>query len=317
MLSMLSRNNLRKGKLASLTIALIFLFIISFVAQPVAANVDTSPLVSTKWLADHLKDKDIRIIHIGSMVPESQKNFGAKHIPGSVFVGIGDLMGAIGNGSTPPDKAAFEALMGRLGVSNDSHVVIAGSGGGNPFTTGAFWLMKYQGHHDVSYLDGGIKKWIAENRATTGEATNVMPSKYTASPDSSIIAYADDVLAAIKNNKIVIIDVRGEDEYTGQNNAVKNQRTGHIPSAINMNFYTSNLNPDGTFKSVAELKSLYESKGVTPDKEIITYCQGGVRAANTHLVLKYLLGYKNVKNYIGSWGEWGNRLDPAKYPVEK
>jgi thiosulfate/3-mercaptopyruvate sulfurtransferase len=303
-------------KLLVLFVAVFLLLFSVSVPRISYANGSSSPLVETDWLAKHLNDPEISIVFVPRPSQDARKNFDSKHIPGSVYMSIGDLMGAMGNGSAPPDSAKFEALMGRLGISNSSKVVITGASGGNPFTTAAFWLMKYNGHSDVSYLNGGVNKWLKENRQTTSDATKVTPANYKASPDISIFATADDVAAGIKDNKVVILDVRGADEYSGKN-AMKNKRAGHVPGAVNMNFYSTNLNQDETFKSVSDLKAAYEAKGITGDKEVITYCQGGVRAAHTFFVLKHLLGYPNVKNYVGSWGEWGNRLDPAKYPVEK
>jgi thiosulfate/3-mercaptopyruvate sulfurtransferase len=287
--------------------------------QPVFANGSTSVLVETQWLVDNLKKPEIRIVYVGSMSPKSMASFGGKHIPGSAYLSIGSLMGALGDGSMPPDKAKFEALMGKLGISNDTHVVVYGTGGGNPFITNAFWLMKYFGHNKVSYLNGGITKWTQEKRGTaTGAPAQITPTKYKAVPDESVRADANYVLQNLKNPKVAIVDTRGADAYSGKMNEVPgaNKRTGHIPGAINLNFYPTNLNKDGTFKSVKDLKAAYEAKGVTKDKEAITYCQGGFRSAHTYFVLKHLLEYPKVRNYIGSWGEWSN-LDPAKYPLEK
>lgn len=287
--------------------------------QPVFANGSTPALVETQWLADNLKKSEIRIIHVGSPSPKSMENFGKQHIPGAVYVKINSLIEVLGNGSTPPDKAGFETLMGRLGISNATHVVVYGTGGGNPFITNAFWLMKYFGHNKVSYLNGGITKWTQEKRKiTTGAPEKIKSATYKAAPDASVFANAGYVLQNLKNSKVVIVDTRGADAYSGKMNEVPgaNKRTGHIPGAINLNFYPTNLNKDGTFKSVKELKAIYESKGVIKDKEAITYCQGGFRSAHTYFVLKHLLEYPKVRNYVGSWGEWSN-LDPAKYPLEK
>lgn len=300
-------------KLLAGLLSLFFVLALFAGFQPAHANGAVSSLVETQWLADNLKNPDIRIIHLGS----NEQGFNFKHIPGSVFVGIGDLMGAVGNGSAPPDKAKFEGLMSRLGVGNNTHAVIVGSASGPPFPVTVFWLMKYHGHEKVSFVNGGITKWIKENRVMTSDATKVSPAKYNSSPDGSVYATADFVVKNIKNPKTAIVDVRAADEYSGQNSLGMNKRVGHIPGVTNLEFRSTNLNADGTFKSVNDLKAAYEAKGVTGDKEVIIYCQGGIRAANTYFVLKHILGYPNVKNYVGSWGEWGNRLDPATYPVEK
>jgi len=281
----------------------------------------TPALVETKWLADNLDKSDIRIVYVAAMSPKDKENFDSKHIPGSTYLSIGSLMGALGDGSMPPDKAKFEAFMGKLGIRNDTHVVLYGTGGGNPFIPTALWLMKYFGHDKVSYLDGGFAKWSEgglKTHSSADKSIEIKPADFKAAPDESIRADANHVLQNLKNSKVVIVDARGLDAYKGIMNEVpdKNKRTGHIPGAINLNFYTTNLKEDGTFKSVEDLKAAYEAKGVTKDKEIITYCQGGVRSAHTYFVLKHLLGYPKVRNYVGSWGEWSN-LDSAKYPLVK
>ncbi|MDO8283012.1 MAG: sulfurtransferase [Thermodesulfovibrionia bacterium] len=300
-------------KLVAYLVSLLLLLSLFSGFQNAYANGAVAPLVETQWLADNLKKPDIRILHIG----EVENNFNAKHIPGSVFLNVGDLMGLLGNGSMAPDKAKFEGTMSRLGIDNDAHVVIVGSATGTPFPVTAFWLMKSQGHNKVSLLNGGVTKWVNENRQMTGDPASIKTSKYTAKPDLSVFADAKYVLANIKNPKVAILDVRGADEYLGANAIGMNKRTGHIPGAVNLDSMPTSNNNDGTFKSVKDLQAAYAAKGVTKDKEVITYCQGGVRAANTYFALKHILGYPNVRNYVGSWGEWGDQLDPAKYPAEK
>ena len=307
-------HNSLAGKVSILLFSLLLFVCISAGINNADANGQVQHLVNTQWLADNLKADNMRLIHMAT--PGGQKeHFDMKHIPGSVYLGIGELMGVFGNGSTPPDKAGFETLMSSLGISNDTHVVVVG-GEGNPFVAGTFWLMKYFGHDRVSMMDGGVKKWMGENRPTTGEATTVTATKYSATADSSLYANADDVLKNIKNKNAAIVDTRNAGEYSGQDNSTQNKRTGNIPGSIHMDFYATNLNPDGTFKSAGDLKAAYEAKGITADKEVITYCQGGIRAAHTLFVLKYMLGYPNVKNYVGSWSEWGSRLDFTKYPAD-
>ncbi len=302
-------------KILTVLFALVFLVSLAVGLQPAYANGNVQPLVDTQWLADNLNNENLKIVHVASMGGKKE-HFDMKHVPGSVYLGIGELMGGLGGSSTPPDKAKFETLMGALGINNDSHVIILGGSGDNVFIYGAFWLMKYHGQKNVSILDGGVRKWMKEGRKTSGKPTPIKNTKYSASPDSSIFATADDVLKSINNSKAALVDVRGTDEYIGTN-VMGNKRTGHVPGSIHMEFYSSNMTQDGTFKSLKDLQSTYTAKGVTKDKEVIIYCQAGVRAANTHFVLQYLLGYPNVKNYVGSWGEWSSRLDPSKYPVEK
>lgn len=302
-------------KVVSVLIVFLLSLSVSLLFQPFFASAETQPLVETQWLADNLNNKDIRIVHVSGLAEDAQQKFDGSHIPGAVFLSIGDLMTAIGDGSAAPDNAAFAKLAGGMGISNDTHIIIAGMDGTNPFTTGAFWLFKYHGHKKISYLNGGVKKWTAENRAMTADATAVKEATYSCGADSSIFTTADYVLASMKNPGVVIVDVRSPDEFSGKANPMENKRTGHIPGSLNLEFAASNLNADGTFKPVDDLKAFYSSKGVTADKEIILYCEGGVRASHTHFVLKYLLGYPNAKVYVGSMGEWTNRLDPEKYPL--
>ncbi len=274
------------------------------------------PVVETAWLSDHLNKSDISIVFVDNW-PSTKEAFNAKHIPGSEFVDIGSLMGTLGNGATPPDKAKFQAMMSKLGIKNGDHVILYGADGKNPFTLSLFWLMEYFGHKDVSYLNGGLQKWNSEHRKSTSEAPQAAPTKYkAASPDKSILVDAKYVLGKLNKSNAVLVDARGTDEYTGKVNVGQSKRVGHIPGALDLGYYKTNFNTsNGTLKSAAELKAAYESKGVTKDKEVIVYCHGGVKAANAYFVLKHILGYKNVKNYVGSWGEWANRVDFNKYPI--
>lgn len=273
------------------------------------------PLVETSWLEDNLNDPDIRLVYVGDMSSTDKGNFYSRHIPGSVYLSADRLMDLLGDGSTPPDTAQFETLMGELGISNSSHIVVYGSGGSNPYVSGALWLMKYNSCKFLSYLNGGLLKWTAEGRQTTAELTKITPSTYSALPYYHVYADADYVQQNINNSDVVIIDARGSDEYLGIKSKGKN-RTGHIPGAINLNFSSTNLNNDETFKSIDELKSAYESKGITKDKEIIVYSQEGLRSTHTYFVLQFLLKYPNVKNYVGSINEW-SKLDSAKYRLKK
>jgi len=304
-----------KRKFLVCLFSILILFGCFSVQQAAFAN-GVQPLVETSWLADNLNNPSLSIVYVGGPASK-QENFEAKHIPGSVFLDFFTLMGIIGDGSTPPNKAKFEALAGGLGISNDKHVII--HSGDSLFGAGAFWLFDYFGHKKLSMMNGTIAKWMNEGRPTAAGSSAIKPASYKASPNSAVFATADDVLKDIKNPKAVIVDTRGADEYTGKMSppGVQNKLMGRIPGSVHLDFYSTNLNNDGTFKAVKDLKPAYEAKGVTKDKEVVTYCQAGIRAAHSYFVIKHLLGYPNVKNYIGSWGEWGNRLDAAKYPVEK
>jgi len=285
------------------------LFVISLAAgyQNAFAG-GSSPLVETQGLSDNMSS--VKLVYVGFVGDDNKQKYDAEHIAGSAYMPMGELMGAM-MGSGTPDKAQFEALMGKLGISNDSHVVLYSTPAANPFVPGAYWLMKYFGHSNVSILNGSLDKWKADGKKTTGDATSVTPAKYSASAgNASMFADAAHVMSNKKNS--VVIDTRGADEYKGEKEVTYIKAKGHIPGAVNMNFYPTNRNGNGTYKSAADLKAAYAN--VPMDKEVITYCEGGPRAADAYFVMKEILGYPNVKVYIGSWMEWGN---DTKYPVEK
>ena len=309
------RERMVRRKFLTVLCALFIFSLLFFSHQTVSAGADAQALVETSWLSDNLKNPGLAIVYVGG--PASKKeNFELKHIPGAVYLDFGTLMGTLGDGNTPPDKAKFEALAGSLGIGNDKHVIV--HSGDTLFSSAAFWLFDYFGHKKVSLLNGTITKWMNEGRATEGGPAKITPATYKAAPNASLLATADDVLKNLKNPKAVILDVRSAGEFKGTEDPTKqNKKLGRIPGAVNLDFFSTNLNNDGTFKSANELKASYEAKGVTKDKEIIVYCQGGVRAAVSAVALEHILGYPKVRNYVGSWGEWGNRLDTAKYPIEK
>ncbi|MCS7222249.1 MAG: sulfurtransferase [Anaerolineae bacterium] len=266
-------------------------------------------LVDTNWVAENLHKEGIRLVDVSSK-PEV---YAEGHIPGAVYVNWQTDL-------TNPDDPVkgqiltaqqLEALLGRLGIDNQTTVVFYDDSN-SLFATRAFWVLKYYGHQDVRVLDGGRKKWVAEGRELSQEVPNVTPTTYKAGePNLAIRATWEQVLASLKQPDKVILDARSPKEYTGQD--VRSARGGHIPGAINLE-WTSQMNPDGTFKPVAELRKLYEQVGVQPDQQVFTYCQTGVRGAHSWFVLTQLLGFENVVNYDGSWEEWGNRTD---LPIER
>lgn len=311
-----TQNTSNRSLLGFLTLLFFALLLVS--SQPALAGSDAGSLVETQWMADNLKTPSVSIVHVGSFFAPYDQDYKPAHVPGARYMSVGDVMNVLGNGSKSPDMAAFEGVMGRLGISNDSHVVLYGNNGSNALVATSFWLMKYFGHNKVSIMNGGFAKWTKEKRETSASAETAAPSKYKASANESMYANADTVLKGISDAKTVIIDVRSADEYKGLKSMGPAPKImGHIKGAVNLDYEKTNLNQDGTFRSANDLRSAYEAQGVKKDKDIIVYCDGGVRASNTVFVLKYLLGYPNVRNYVGSWGEWGNRLDPAKYPAEK
>jgi thiosulfate/3-mercaptopyruvate sulfurtransferase len=288
------------------------LFVISLVAGYQNAYAGAGPLVETKWVKDNMAN--VKPVYVGTEVENDMKKYEGEHIAGSAYMPMCELMGAI-MGSGTPDKAKFESLMGKLGVSNDSHVVLYSTPAANPFIPGAYWLMKYFGHTNVSILNGSLDKWKRDGHSVISNAENISPTTYTASAgNASIFADGAYVLKNLKNEKVAIVDSRGSDEYTGQKKVSYIKRAGHIPGAINLNFYPTHRNNDGSYKSVADIKKAYEAAGVTMDKEVVAYCEGQPRAADAYFVLKELSGYQNVKVYVGSWMDWGNN---EQYPVEK
>ncbi|MGH9718370.1 MAG: sulfurtransferase [Candidatus Acidiferrales bacterium] len=271
-------------------------------------------LVSTDWVAEHANDPKVRLIEVD--VDTSAYSQG--HIAGAVgWNWQTQLQDNVRRDLI--DKAALERLLGQSGVSNDTTVILYGDNN-NWFAAYALWQLKYYGHNDVRLMNGGRKKWQAEKRPLTADAAKVTPATYRATgPDETIRAHKEEISSAVdKKKKGLLVDVRSPDEFTGKIIAPPGmtetaQRAGHIPGAANIP-WSQAAREDGTFKSVEDLKQLYQGKGVTGDGEVIAYCRIGERSSHTWFVLKYLLGYQNVKNYDGSWTEWGNLVGA---PIEK
>jgi thiosulfate/3-mercaptopyruvate sulfurtransferase len=265
-------------------------------------------LVSTEWVAQHLEDPKVRIVESD----EDVLLYDIGHIPGAVKLDWHtDLQNQVERDFV--DKAEFEALMAKAGIANDTTVVIYGDRN-NWYAAYALWLFKYYGHEDVRLMNGGRAKWETEGRPFTREVPSYPATNYTAKDaDESIRAYRDDVLAQVKAGAPALIDVRSPAEYTGEVIHMQGysqegaQRGGHVRGAQNIP-WSKAANDDGTFKSVPELHAIYDPTGVTPDKEVIAYCRIGERSSHTWFVLTYLLGYPNVRNYDGSWTEWGSMV---------
>ena len=274
-------------------------------------------LVDTQWIEDHLNDEGLRIVEVDY---DPVANYELGHIPGSVLVQWkADINDPIARNIL--SKQAFEELLQKIGVDNDTTVALYGDFN-NWFAAFAFWVFKYYGFNDVRLINGGRKKWLLEDRPITKEVQSNLNGNYKVAkeqePDKNIRVYLDYVKNTLGTKSLV--DVRSPKEFTGEITAPPEyptehaQRGGHIPGATNIPWSQAVNDNDGTFKSVGELKTLYESKGITPDKEIIAYCRIGERSSHTWFVLKYLLGYPDVKNYDGSWTEWGNLI---ANPIEK
>jgi len=271
-------------------------------------------LVSTEWAAQHLNDPKIRLVEVD--VDTSAYDQG--HIPGAVgWNWQTQLQDNIRRDLI--SKQALEQLLGRSGISNDTTILLYGDNN-NWFAAYALWQLKYYGHKDARLINGGRKKWVEEKRPLTTEPSKVTPAAYHATgPDESIRARKEDVFSIVeKRSRGNLVDVRSVDEFTGKIIAPPGmsetaQRAGHIPTAANVPWAQA-ANEDGTFKSADQLQQLYGSKGVSGKDEIIAYCRIGERSSHTWFVLKYLLGYDRVKNYDGSWTEWGNLVGA---PIEK
>jgi thiosulfate/3-mercaptopyruvate sulfurtransferase len=271
-------------------------------------------LVTTDWLAEHLNDQDVVVAE----VDENTDLYEEGHIAGAVKLHWReDLQDPVERDLV--DKLSFERLMSERGISNDTTLVLYGDKN-NWFAAYAYWYLKIYGHQDVRILDGGRQKWTDESREFTTDAPQPRQAEYQAGErDESIRTYRDTVRGEIGEESKALIDVRSPQEYAGDLVAPPGyeqegaQRAGHIPTAASIPWATA-VRDDGTFKSADELRELYESKGVTPEKQVTAYCRIGERSAHTWFVLRELLGYENVKNYDGSWTEWGNLVD---VPIEK
>jgi len=270
--------------------------------------VNPNAIVSTQWLADHLNDPKVRIVEV-DMNPQQNQN---AHILGAVFWNIfTDL--ARPDLRLNLEASAVEGLLSRSGITPETTVVAYGS---YPGTGGCiFWLLTLFGHTRVRVLNGGHQKWKAEGRPVTENLSTVAATEYRIRQplNHNMRVLPEEIQASFARPEQVLLDVRTPEEYAGEQFLMKppegSERAGHIPGAIYAEHLLT-LNEDGTFKSFDELKALYESKGITPDKEIFPYCAIGARAGYVWFVLKYLLGYPKVRNYDGSWNEW-SRLPNA------
>ncbi len=271
-------------------------------------------LVSTDWVAQHSKDPNVRIAE----VDVDTNAYKEGHVPGAIGWSWHTQLCAVVRRDIL-SKAEFEKLMADSGISNATTVILYGDNN-NWFAAWALWQMKIYGHSDVRLMDGGRRKWLEEGRELTTDVPQIARSSYTVrgEPDFSIRAYLGDAQAASAQKSAALVDVRSPDEFTGRILAPPGlpetcQRGGHVPGARNIP-WAKVCNEDGTFKSADELRALYEGEGVTPDRPTIAYCRIGERSSHTWFVLKYLLGYPDVKNYDGSWTEWGNLV---RAPIER
>lgn len=273
-------------------------------------------LVSTEWVADHLEDPAVRIIESN----EDPLLYPSGHIPGAVQVDWArDLNDPVRRDYL--SREGFEALMSRIGVTPQTTVVFYGDKN-NWWATYAFWVFQLFGHTDARVMDGGRAKWEKEGRPLTRQVPDYAPTEYTAPErdDQQIRAFRSEVMGHIESQR-PLVDVRSAAEYSGEKLHMPDYpqegalRGGHIPGAVNVP-WSKAVNPeDGTFKPVDQLRQIYEGEqGLNASEDVITYCRIGERSSHTWFVLKYLLGYPQVRNYDGSWTEWGNLVN---VPIER
>ena len=281
--------------------------------SPTKATQQSSVLVTTDWVAQHLGDASIRIVE----VDVDTKAYGEGHVPNATgWAWDTQLCDTVRRDIIP--QAKFEKLLGDSGIDPDTTIILYGDNN-NWFAAWALWQLKVYGHREVKLMNGGRKKWIAEGRELSTETPKTGAKTYNAQkPDYSIRAFLPEVMKASAERAAQLVDVRSPQEYSGEILAPPGlpetcQRGGHIPGAKSIPWGKA-CNEDGTFKSVEELRALYGGSGITGEKPVIAYCRIGERSSHTWFVLKYLLGYANVKNYDGSWTEWGNLVAA---PIEK
>jgi thiosulfate/3-mercaptopyruvate sulfurtransferase len=270
-------------------------------------------LVSTDWVQEHLDDDSIRIVE----VDENPALYAESHIPGAIgFDWQKDLQDQVKRDFLGPKE--FGELFGSRGISNDHTIVLYGDRN-NWFAAYTYWYLNYYGHDNVRLMNGPREKWIGEGKPTSKEVPSHPAAKFEATgPNDDIRAKRDEMLKLVDTDT-QLVDVRSPQEFSGELIAMAGyeqegaQRGGHIPGAANIPWAQA-VNEDGTFKSVDDLRQLYEGKGVLNGNDIVAYCRIGERSAHTWFVLHELLGNHNVKNYDGSWTEWGNMV---AVPVEK
>lgn len=271
-------------------------------------------LVDSSWVADHLNDSNVRLIE----ADEDVLLYEVGHIPGAVKLDWHvDVQNPLSRDFV--DQEGLEKLFSKWGITNDTTIVLYGDRN-NWYAAYSYWLFTQYGHKSLKILNGGRIKWEAEGRPYTKEVPHYAATTYHAQPaDESIRAFRDQVLAGLNDSNVRLIDVRSPQEYSGELLHMVNypqegaQRAGHIPGAKNIPWAVA-ANADGTFKSAEELREIYKNKDITPDKNVVSYCRIGERSAHTWFVLTRLLDFKNVRNYDGSWTEWGSLV---RSPIER
>ncbi len=290
-------------------------YVIAGRLEPKLSYAKPEVLVDTRWVEQHLIDPKLRIVEVDY---DPTANYQLGHIPGAV---LWDWRRDL-NHPIQRDILSREQLQDLLetsGIDKDTKIALYGDFN-NWFAAYAFWDLQYYGVKNVVLINGGRKKWIDEDKPLTQEVLKPQRSKFSVpGPNETIRVYLRDVADVYRKPNTILVDVRGPKEFTGEITAPPEypnehaQRGGHIPGAVNIP-WSQAVREDGTFKEVGDLKKLYEGQGVTKDKDIVTYCRIGERSSFTWFVLHYLLGYDRVRNYDGSWTEWGNLV---RNPIEK
>jgi thiosulfate/3-mercaptopyruvate sulfurtransferase len=283
-------------------------------SSAIAGYAHPEALVETDWLAAHAADPGVRVFE----VDVDTTAYSQGHVPGAIGLNwktelqqqpVRDLI----------SRSELDALLSRSGVNPDTTIVVYGDNN-NWFAAWFFWLLKYYGHADVRLVNGGRVKWLAEGRPLTTDVPTYVATTYTAgAPDGSIRALRDYVQQVLAKNGRTLVDVRSPKEFSGELFAPENlpqegaQRAGHIAGAVNVPWSTA-VAADGRFKTADELREIYAGAGLRPDTETIAYCRIGERSSHTWFVLRYLLGHDRVRNYDGSWTEWGSLIGA---PIER
>lgn len=258
-------------------------------------------LVETAWLTARLGDPTLRIVDMST----ERKDYLAGHIPGAVYVSVDEIREVVPEGGYRlPAKQQVEAILSRLGIGNDTMVVIYDDSGGL-HASRLFFTLDVFGHTKMALLDGGIQAWHRGNGPVSKDLPKITRASYRATPHPERVVRAEWIVGALKDPRVALADARSPKEYRGEE--LFSKRGGHIPGAKNIE-WAQHLRPDKTFKSLDELKAMYATQGVIPGKTVVTYCQTHHRASHAYFVLR-LLGYDDVRGYDRSWAEWGNRDD--------
>ncbi|MDQ2816776.1 MAG: sulfurtransferase [Candidatus Eremiobacteraeota bacterium] len=276
-------------------------------------DIGAAYLVSTEWAAQNLRSAGLRFVEVDVDTAAYQTG----HLPGAVGFNWQTQLNSSVRRDIPTVQE-MEDLLSSHGIANDTSILLYGDNN-NWFAAYAFWLLNYYGHDKVRLIDGGRKKWLAEGRPLDTATVSYPRSDYrVARINRQLRVKRDDVLQAVERSSANLVDVRSPAEFRGEIIAPPGmsetaQRGGHIPGALNVP-WSEAVNEDGTFKASKALAALYESRGLDPTRETVAYCRIGERSSHTWFVLKHLLGYDNVRNYDGSWTEYGNLID---VPIEK